>query len=476
MKRKIILRDYQIPAVEHIMKIPICVLAITPGGGKTEVSIEVISRYLKKYKNHKVLVLTHSTNVLLDNYYDRLNEVEVDFTYSKDFDPNASVHISLPHSEHKIKGCYDFIIVDEAHENYFAPREKRLIESIKATKQLLLTGTPSPFIREGGYDIYPVATNELLEYFAKLNLELVASDYGWMGHYNSKNEVKDNFIFNRINTRKTLENVLEKLIERLRTKFSPKEFNHPSFLSKAKKWLWTYDKIGKTIITCKTIKQADLVYDILKNEHNLNVGISHSENDIESEIVSDFKNNKFKVLVVVNRARLGYDDETLFNIIDMSGTHNPDIIYQMFCRVLRGSPDDEKYYIKVTPKKLVNMAMTHLAVCAALMLTDKEFLLKYNGKNFSQIKIPVLKTSPNKKPSNDGSGGRKSQSNVLPVLNLNVIDTFKNVLHDLNNSASIYKMTTIGHVKHTLGYSKNRPPLTFEDIIESARGDLSLVE
>jgi hypothetical protein len=482
MKRNLVLRGYQEGAVDHIMKTPVCVLAIAPNGGKTEISIKVIDRYLQKNPNAKILVLPHSTNVLKDNYYDRLEETKANFTYSKEFDPNSSVHISLPNSEKKITGKYDFVIVDEAHENYFATREQRLIKNINPSKQLLLTGTPSIFIRKGGFDIFFIAANQIPEiYSAKLNLELVASNYKWLGNYTNDHEVKKSFMFNVDDTRKTLEAVMDKLLQRLQTKFTPVQFNHPSWVTKFKNWAFTYDQIGKTMIACKTISQANTVYDILKNEHNMNVGLSHSLNDTESSIINDFKAGEYNVLVVVNRGRLGFSDVNLMNLIDMTGTHNPDIIFQMFCRVLRGTPDMTKYYMKVTPKELHNMSLTHLSVCAGLMLTDIKFLKIYNGRNFNDIQIPIIRgnrPSPTV-GSTSGSGGTRPNPvtrNILPEFTYNVVDTMKSVLHDAENIASIYKMTTIGHVKYTLGHSKQRPKLTFEDIVESCRGNLSLVE
>jgi len=478
MKRQLILRGYQEPAVDYIMNTAITVLAIAPNGGKTEISIKVIDRYLQRFPNAKVLVLTHSTNVLKDNYYDRVDSTHVNFTYSKEFDPNVSVHIGLPHSHKKTLDHYDFVIVDEAHENYFAAREQKLIKRVNPSKQLLLTGTPSKFIFRGGFNIFPIAANQIPNiYSAKLNLELVASNYKWLGYYNNDNEVKRSFMFDVDDTRKTLESVMDKLLQRLQTKFTPEQFNHPSLVTKFKKWAFTYDQIGKTMIACKNIEQANMVYDILKTEHDMNVGLSHSKNDSDSSVMDRFKSNEFNVLVVVNRGRLGYNDDDLMNLIDITGTHNPDVIFQMFCRVLRGTQDVTKYYMKVTPKELHNMALTHLSVCAGLMLTDIKFLTTFNGKNLNGMQTPVIRGS--KPTTSGGSGGTRVKPetrNILPEFTHDVVDTMKSVIHDAENVASIYKMTTIGNAKYILGYSKNRPKQTFEDMIESCRGDLSLVD
>ena len=487
-KRTLTLRDYQVPASEYVLGSKRCVLAIAPGGGKTEITIDVVERYLKLFPNAKVLILTHSTNVLLDNFVDRLKEINVSFTYSTNFDDDVQVHLCLPHSENKIKGNYDFIIIDEAHENYLAPRVQRIIDKVNPSKQLLLTGTPSKFIlknkeqaaknkrakilvSEPLFDIYVIASNEISsEWFAKLNVELVASDYKWSGFYDSNHEVTKKFTFTYDDTKSTLEVVMEKLMARIKYGLKPEKFNHPSFLTKIKTWAFAYKTIGKTMIVCKRQEQAEMVNKILL-DMGVNSAVSHSECDVDGDVITDFKNNIYDVLVVVNRAKLGYNDVNLMNIIDMSGTHNPDVIYQMFSRVLRGGPETQKFYLKLTPKELHNMSLTHLSMCGALMLTDKSYLLLFDGKNFNNLEIPVIKG----KRTSTGSGGssrggsNKKNENVLPEFTFDVIDLFKDILHNLSNPVSIYKMTTINDVKKMLGHSR---VLTWTDdkIFASAMG------
>jgi superfamily II DNA or RNA helicase len=484
MKRDLVLRDYQEPAAEYIKTSDRCVLAIAPNGGKTEISIRAIENYLQENQNGRVLVLTHSTNVLLGNYYDRLEDINVSFTYSKTFDINAQVHICLPNNESNISSKYDFVIVDEAHENYLATRVQRIITTVEPKKELLLTGTPSKFIREGGYDIYVIAANEISDkWFAKLNIELVASNYNWVGNYNNDQEVLNNFNFGIVETQKTLEDVMVKLIQRLKTGFDAEQFNHPSFVTKLKKWAFTYNNIGKTMIMCKTIEHAEATFSILK-KHDVNCAISHSECDVDSNVLKEFKDNKYDVIVVVNRGRLGYNDDDLMNLIDMSGSHNPNMIYQAFCRVVRGTPDIEKYYLKVTPKELHNMSLTWISVCAALMLTDRKYLMEYNGRNFNDFEIPVLRrprpvvndvdddidTEEGDDGDRERATRRRNNRNLLPEFTHDIIDTFKNILHNLENPVSIYKKTTIGDVRYKLGHTDKRPPMSFEELLNSARG------
>ena len=236
IKRKVQLRPYQQQCSDYSMNSDKCVLALCPNGGKTEISIDVIERYLKLFPKNKVLVLTHSTNVLLNNFYERLESMDVSFTYSNLFEPNASVHLCIPANQHKLKGKYDFIIVDEAHENYLADRVQKIIEKFKPSKQLMLTGTPSKFIQEGGYDIFAIALDELNEeYFAKLNVECVASSYNWKKtDYNVDEEVKNNFTYTQEDTNKTMESVVLNIFKRLGDGLSAVQYNDPSLFSKAK--------------------------------------------------------------------------------------------------------------------------------------------------------------------------------------------------------------------------------------------------
>jgi superfamily II DNA or RNA helicase len=485
MKRKILLRFYQKQCSDYIMKSDKCVLALCPNGGKTEIAIDVIERHLKLFPKHKVLVLTHSTNVLLNNFYERLESLDVSFSYSNSFNPDASVHLCIPANQQKLKGKYDFIIVDEAHENYLADRVQKIIENFKPSKQLMLTGTPSKFIREGGYDIFAISLSELNEkYFAKLNVECIASSYNLKKtDYNADEEVKNTFSYTQEDTNNTMESVVLNIFKRLGSGLSAVQYNDPSLFSKAKLFIdrlsgkySTWDKafksIGKTLIVCNNIVQANMVQKSLIN-NGVNSVCSHSGCDINGDLITNFKNDEHDVLVVVDRCRIGYDDANIINLIDMSGTRNIDLIYQMMCRVIRGDQSINKFYLKVTTNDLAQMAADETAVNGALMLSDKEFLLKYNGKNFNDLEIPTLKTPRNIiiENTNKGqkTGGRTYRESVLPEMLHDVFKLLKDIKHDLNNPTSIYKITTVSEAKQQLGLIKAQKQRTYEEILELAR-------
>jgi len=484
MKRKIILRSHQFKCADYVMGSNKCVLALAPNGGKTEISIYCIEAYLKIFPNHRVLVLTHSTNVLLSNYRDRLDSLDVNFNYSDSFDIKKNVHICIPANQHKIKGEYDFIIVDEAHENYLADRVQAIILNCKPSKQLLLTGTPSKFIYEGGYDIFAIAMDELDEqYFSKLNIELIASNYNIQpSDYNFDDIVKPSYKFGIDETIKTMESVVLSLIKRLDSRLSPEQFNDPSIITKVKTfiktkgsellpWASTFKSIGKTLFVCNNIAQAELVQLILIN-NGVNSVASNSKNDKNGENITNFKNGEHDVLVVVDRCRIGFDDITLMNLIDMSGTHNINLIYQMMCRVIRGTPLMTKYYIKITTNDLIQMGADEIYVSGALMLTNKEFLLKYNGKNFNDLEIPIFNLIRKKYTINPNKTTTitKSNRNVsLPNIGYDVIKLLRDIKHDLNKVASIYKVTTINEVKKKLGLVSNTKNMTYSEILNLAK-------
>ena len=474
MKRNLTLRPYQLPVSKFAMSNNLSVLALAPGGGKTEISIDIIEKFLTANPKKRVLVLAHSTKVLKDNYTDRLNELNVSFTYSTDLKSNAQVHICLPQQINQIKGKYPLFIVDEAHENYLEKRVQEIRAKISPKKEILLTGTPSKFVlrKDIFKNIHCLAANEIpKEFFAKLSIELVATKYNWFNNLNSEWELNNSAIMTQNQTEQAMSDILISLISRVKKQLPAEEFN------KTKKgfgpclrnaWKSLTSEIGKTLIVCKTIKQATDVNDILQ-KNNVSSTISHSENDAHSKNVSDFKNNHYDVLVVVNRARLGYSDTNLFNIIDMSGSHNPDVIYQIFARALRGNSFQQKFYLKITTQEPGMRDFSYACLCAALMLTDNEYLSTFNGKNFKNILIPVLKKDKKKSRGKGTTNGKASSKFIYPEFTLDCIDLMRNIIANFDNPASIYKGITIGEVWDTLRGINN---WTEENIFASIEGTL----
>ena len=58
------------------------VLAVSPGGGKTMMSIAAIDKYLLDNPNHNVLVLTHGQTILRSQYAENILDAKPYFSWS----------------------------------------------------------------------------------------------------------------------------------------------------------------------------------------------------------------------------------------------------------------------------------------------------------------------------------------------------------------------------------------------------------
>lgn len=448
-KVDITLRGYQEDAIHFLNNNDgKLVLAMCPSSGKTETIIYYINDLYKSNPNIRVLILPHSTNVLLNNFYERLSLRNVDFTYSSDINDNVNVHVILPQNHSKITGEYDLIIVDEAHENYFAKTVQNIINKTKVKKEILLTGTPHQFIDKKEFKMYFVSLSDLdSSIIPKLRVDIIESDYDWNDSYNESREVKTDFKFKDSSTQKSLKKTFDLILDRNKN-----------------------NKIEKTIIVCRNISQSNSVKSYL-NKIGLSCEISNSENDKSSDKISDFKNNLFNILIVVNRARLGYDDVDLINLVDMSGTLNPNIIYQMFARLLRGSNDTQKYYIRLTSKD-DSILNSEIATSVALMLTHKNYIQKFNGKSFSLNELIVdedfFKEKNISRKNSLPSAPRKKSDKKLLIETDDVISFFKKVVCNKERYVGVYKFCKVQDVLERLNVNIQRKEYTFEMCIENA--------
>ena len=438
-KNDIILRDYQQEAVSFLNdndgKL---ILAMCPSSGKTETIIHYLNEQFNLNPNLKVLILPHSTNVLLDNFYQRLELRNVDFTYSANINDDVNVHIILPQNHNRIVGHYDLIIIDEAHENYLAKTIQGIIKKTQASKEILLTGTPSKFIGKNDFKIHFVALSDLCElYTPKLRIDIIESDYDWNGNYNTSKEIKSSYKFSKESTEISLKKTFDFLLKRNNS-----------------------DSVEKTLIVCRNIAQSNYVKNYLTSI-GFSSEISNSDNDKDSENVSKFKNNLIDILIVVNRARLGYDDADLINLIDISGTLNPNIIYQMFARLLRGTQDMKKYYIRLSSKN-DDVYNSELATSVALMLTHTNYIKVFNGKNVNSQEIIINKDFliKSKKSLDKPNGKSKNLSRGKLFIDVqednkddsfDVINFFKKVIEEKEKNVGLYKFCKVSDVLNDLG-------------------------
>jgi len=324
------------------------ILAATPGSGKTTISQIVISDYIKKYPNARVLVLAHGQTLLKNQYLDSLKEpnVKIDFTFgefsSKFLGPQ--VQVGLPQAIHKYPhDTIDLLVVDECHEFYLKPMVQSIIKKLKPKHQVLLTGSPSEFnklIKEGKkYGITYISGDDLVNnnIFSSVEMEVVRVDY-----------------------RKNAKESLSKML------------NHAKKENK---------DLSKIMIAVRSVNEARNVAHYLKSIGR-KVALSTHKNDRCNVMVKEFKKGNYDALVVVNRGILGFSDNNITGLFDIRCSKDVDISNQLFARVLRKHPKDIlKFYYRCGQKEKndFNNQVIMLHKIKAMMRND--IFKTYDGTN-----------------------------------------------------------------------------------------------
>lgn len=457
------LRDYQEACIteldEKYKKTNKVVLSICPSGGKTTTAIQYAHR-----KKLRTLVLSHGTTVLRTQWGEALNEHKIE--WSEDFTQLFTVN--LPQSLHKRKVFpkIDLLIVDEAHEFYFADMVKTIIKKAKPKQIMLLTGTPSKFIKEG-YETIIVSADNLIQkdfindvYFglASTTENLKKSDF------NTDGDVKPSINFKK--TKSTLDELMMSIHKRLNeTIFKKKplvQMNAPTI----------FKKLHKTMIACNNIKQADEVGKYF-NDIKVNTVISHNTNDATSENIQKFLDDPaIKILVVVNRGILGFNMPEMVNIVDLTCSRNIDRIYQLYARVMRKHPKHPtKFFFKVVPEKQSDLYKFYMS--ASLCLLRKDFISEYNGKNLNGMEIPILKTKKARvqKGTSEKTKETKSIEKFIPIdaLFQGTVEASQ-LLIDIYNKRdkkyNEYAYTTIGKLREINFGEKRRITNVSEEIVK----------
>lgn len=365
MKTTLTPRDYQIAAVtticnsHHRRSHSRVVLAAATGSGKTEMAIMIIDNFVRR-RLGRVLVIAHHTNIIKSNFIDRLNNVNVNFSYS---DTNTDVDCFVAIRSKSLSRIdfdnYDLLIVDEAHQNYFANTCQTIASRVN--HQVLLTATPSKFVRAGGFNILPVARLDIPnEHFASLSFRVVNAETNINSDsYNSDNVVKSTVKFHRSEVKSMCDSIINYLDD------------------------------NKKLFICKDIEQAKATA-LYLTSLGITTAVSDSKTDSDNTIAESFKSGFINSLCVVDRMRVGYSDNNLYHTIDMSFTHNPDVIMQILSRSNRGNQSQSKQYIKLTNNAL--NVRTRLMLSIALALFKSDNLISFDG-TFASVNVPVVKNS-----------------------------------------------------------------------------------
>jgi superfamily II DNA or RNA helicase len=486
-KRGMDIYDYQDDTITHTqINVGDKVLwAISPNGGKTEMSICFIDLYLQDNPTHKVLVLTHNTKVLRDNYYQRILDKNPTFTHQEvtannDVDFNKQVIVSIPSTLNKRKlPEFDLVVVDEAHQFYMSNDNPKMIKNIikrcKIEKELLLTGTPSPFIKENQknkkeiYKMFSVPMSKIYEVgnCSDVIVEMATSSYFITDGDYIRDEIKESFNFGKKETYSTLNDVNEKIYFRITSRlrsskyFSNKELLKP--ITTPIDWDVFRKELGKTLIACRNQKQAKRTAEYYKSK-GIDVALSISDVDIDNlEIQRYQEEDNCKILIVVGRGILGFSEKRIVNVIDLSMTKNIDKMFQLFCRTTRKFDGSDKLFVKVVPSD--REPHFRLRLIGMLCLMHEEWFTKFNGQNFLELDVPAKKKGSGKSQSVGGKSNGKPKREPFPMLGLPVMSLLKDLYTKRDELLSPVCWSTVGTIMRDLNVEvSKRGNITLEVI------------
>jgi|694.fasta_scaffold149716_2 superfamily II DNA or RNA helicase len=467
------------------------VFAAGTSAGKTLTTI----LWLELNQPKKALIIPASKTILRDNFEVEIEKFKPTFTYSivtnkaelqKAISDKVQVIVALPQTLNKnysLLPKLDMFILDEAHQWYFKSTIKSIVKHTKPKKQLLLTGSPSKFVADGNFTFKFVPVMELydLGHVSNAKVEVVSSSYNfkqadWLSSYGNLKSTKTN---SPKKAKEALEMVCDEMLTKLRSKTNGKYLRNWKGANKISK---LFNQLDKTIIYTHSKKQANAFYKLLNDKMNGQVLLSHSESDSKSELFAQFQNDtNIKILVAVDRGRLGFNMPELFNIVDFTMTQSLDMLLQMYGRLLRKSnnnPEKAKIYFKVATKNTADYFVDLMT--AMLCLTNMEWYSKYNGKNMGGIHIPKVLMSNKKRikahnPSqNAKSTGTKPYVSLVELGIPTDLNLFKqSALHSSDGLFDSIAWTTLDEVRREFFNITTKQPKingwTLDEMIEEAK-------
>lgn len=448
------LRDYQLDALNAITfgfkKSKDFVLASCPSSGKTTIALE----YIKANPKLKVLVLPHGTHVIKQQWIDAAAGI-------------TNVNIELPQSLFsKSLNRVDLLVIDEAHEYTDAKMIKTIIAAAKPKHILYLTGTPAKFILKGtptfivaAEEIVPTYVSDLYLGLFSTTAKLTDKDYNKKLDVVSKKERELT-----ASAENDLNNLIKAMLVRLKeTKFlKDKTFPGKFETSKMRDTFNLFTKLEKTMIACHNEKQLKRIESVLL-KNGVKVICSISKDDYGSDNINNFETSDENVLLVLRRGILGYNMTSLINVVDMTGSHNINRIYQLYARVMRQHPEKkQKYFFKLT--STADMQVTNFYMNAAINLMRKDFISKYNGKNLNAMEIRVLKIkksrSNTKKPKIASIKGKSLSVDPFFYGTVMANQLLESVYNKQSNVFNEYANMRIGKLKEIKFETKEHSPIT----------------
>jgi superfamily II DNA or RNA helicase len=459
------------------------VLAGGTSSGKTITTAIWIEMFYQNplNKGKKTLLIPASTTVLRDNMGDTFDIFKPDFNYcvcrSKEdlissIKSDCDVILCLPQtlvgSISELNHFHNFIL-DEAHQWYFKNTITNIIKKIKPKNQLLLTGTPSKFVAKGNkfdFTFVPVMDLYDLKLVSNVTIKVVSSTYNPnQSDYTSNfGNLSNKYTLGEKENSKSLKMVCKEMIKNLGSNSFKLSSNPYSVLG----------EIDKTIIFCHSQKQANQFHKILNSTNGLvgNVLVSHSKVDRDSVLFSQFKSdNTKKVLIAVNRGKLGFSMGELFNIIDFTLTQNIDMLLQMYGRILRLSKHNsikQKTYYKVATKDTAEYFVNLMK--GMLCLTNMKYYSTYNGKNMGGMLIQNIVNDSVRSKSTTKRTKSKSVKQYISIEELGIpLDL--SFLNNISSYTDSHKFATIAEctldeVRKEFFGIKEKNPITLERVKE----------
>lgn len=384
------LRDYQVNALNAISQAfktqKEFVLASCPSSGKTFITLQ----YIEQNPDTSFLVLPHGTKVIKDQWLKLTTNLK-------------NLKVELPHSLYKTElPHYHTLIIDEAHEYSNATMITEIISKTKPKHILYLTGTPAKFIAKGtpmfvvpAEDLVPTYVSDL--YFGLFSTSANITDLDFNNELDIKKSKESSLT-------KSAESDLKSLMEAMLVRLKKTNFiKSRPLLSKVTNFS-VFGQLGKTMIACNNENQLRVIEKVLKAKGVQVISSICADND-DSENINGFETDDNNVLLVLRRGILGYNMTNLVNVVDMTGSHNINRIYQLYARVMRKSDKHpRKYFFKLT--STADMQVTRFYMNAATHLMRYDFISKYNGKNLNEMEVRELLVRTKKE--NTGKKSKKS--------------------------------------------------------------------
>lgn len=374
------------------------------GAGKTNMTLDIIKEY---YKNKLICILGYREITIRDQWVERSAQMGIQaHVVAPGVDRKelktlkSGVVVGLPQSFVNCKELngkkFDLIVVDECHIGFNKKQVAEIIKKLGKPKVLMLSATGHAIADQVKATRITRALDKGYESGIVANVKtcIVRSSYKWDDERNSEDELstEQTESINKEDTESSINNLIQDMLHIVKNNTKVKKV-----LSKIK----IESKIGKTLIVCKSIKQARYVNDYL-NSINYKSLISNSIDDVEITQIDAFKSDpKANFLVVVGRAKIGFDYPDLINLVDMSGTLNCDLIYQLIGRVSRQSSSKaDKYFYKFATPRDYTAVVAHMNL--TMLYFDTDFYSSFNGK-YKQVPVPrqYLARSPGEKVVSD---------------------------------------------------------------------------